>query len=286
LNGDNGVPGGASETSLCRAVLAQKRKNMLGFFKPKKADAFLLHWCSLIPDFSISTEEFYSLIQAELTIRKVPGLTVSRVRFAEGGLLSVEREYLRMTRELLVFDVCAAPFGTSYFFSCRLAELPPVVEWWQLFIFFFMCFVLFLMAMSVVNVWNMLIVVPFFAVLGLGGAVALVYVLRNAVSLGLKDLDAQLVRIPVLGPLYVRFLRRETYYRQDTRLMYCTFVDALVKKAVEEVAGKKGITLVRYNEYSPLIEELYRPRLVTVESPPVAKPPPIESPPVAKPPSI
>ena len=37
-----------------------------------------------------------------------------------------------MTRELLVFDVCAAPFGTAYFYSCRFAELPSQIKLWQL----------------------------------------------------------------------------------------------------------------------------------------------------------
>jgi hypothetical protein len=81
---------------------------------------------------SIPPKEFYAAVERELKDREVPGLEIFYVDFAEGGLLSAKREYLRMTRERLVFDICAAPFGTAYFFSCRFAEIPAVIQLWQL----------------------------------------------------------------------------------------------------------------------------------------------------------
>src|SRR5467141_2523433 len=108
---------------------------MFSFFKPKKMDV-LSHWYSLIPGFNTSAQEFYQSIERELKERQVPGLEITRVEFSEGRLLSHKREYLRMTRERLVFDVCAAPFGTAYFFSCRFAEIPAVIRLWQLIILF------------------------------------------------------------------------------------------------------------------------------------------------------
>src|SRR5258708_5942539 len=104
---------------------------MFGFFKTKRAD-IIDHWYALIPGFNTSTKEFYQGVETELKVREVPGLEMFHVDFAEGGVLSRQREYLRMTRERLVFDICAAPFGTAYFFSCRFAEIPAVVQIWQL----------------------------------------------------------------------------------------------------------------------------------------------------------
>src|ERR1700742_3558186 len=104
---------------------------MLGFFRPKKADV-LNHWYALIPGFKTPTAEFYASIEAELTAREVPGLELSPVEFAEGGLLSAKRVYLRMPRERRVFDVCSSPFGTAHFFSCRFAEIPAVIKLWQI----------------------------------------------------------------------------------------------------------------------------------------------------------
>src|SRR3954466_233614 len=100
------------------------------WFGPKRADV-LSHWYSLIPGFSMPVKEFYTHLETELKAREVPNLEIHHVDFAEGGLLSTNRTYLRMQRETLVFDICGAPFGTSFFFSCRFAEIPVEVTIWQ-----------------------------------------------------------------------------------------------------------------------------------------------------------
>jgi hypothetical protein len=81
---------------------------MLGIFD-KKVDDGCEHWYSLVPGFNASTKEFYDAIELELKERKIPGLEISRLEFAEGGALSKDREYLRMTRERLVFDIWQVP---------------------------------------------------------------------------------------------------------------------------------------------------------------------------------
>jgi hypothetical protein len=233
---------------------------MLGLFEKKKGEV-IDHWYAPVPGFSASTKEFYEAVEKELQERKVPGLEMFHVDFAEGGVMSSKREYLRMTRERLVFDICAAPFGTAFFFSCRFAEIPAVIRLWQL---------------LVVLVGGLMVVALAFRYLGLflapfvllAGFVLLIYALRNAVSLGLKDLDAALIKSPVAGPIYERFFRKETYYRQDTRLMYRDTVNDVVKAKVEKATGAKGIKLIRYNESSPILGELYKP--ATVQIPPTA----------------
>ena len=224
---------------------------MLGLFAKKPADV-IEHWYALVPGFNTATKEFYEAIEKELKERQVPGLDIAYVDFAEGGVLSAKREYLRMTRERLVFDVCAAPFGKGYFFSCRFAEIPAVIRLWQL---------------LVVLVGGLMTVILAFKFLGLifgtialvAGSVFLIYTLRNAVGLGLKDLDATLIKSPIVGPIYENWFRKETYYRHDTRLMYCDTVNTVVKAKVEETTGIKGIKLIRFNEYSPILGELYKP---------------------------
>ena len=236
---------------------------MFGFFKSKKADV-LDHWYSLVPGFTAATKDFYEAVEAEMKERQVPGLDISRVEFSEGGLLSGKREYLRMARERLVFDICAAPFGTSYFFSCRFAEIPAVVELWQLLVL--------LAAFSICVPISLVICFKIFGVLapivwpiGLVGLIVLaVYVMRNSVAMGLKDLDATLLQLPVVGAVYEAWIRKETYYRVDTRLMYLDTVNAVVKAVVEETTGAKGIKLIRFNEHSPILGELYKPTDVSL----------------------
>jgi hypothetical protein len=56
----------------------------------------------------------------------------------------------------------------------------------------------------------------------------------------------------------------ETYYRQDTRLMYRDTVNDVVKAKVEETTGAKGIKLIRFNECSPILGELYKQTIVSL----------------------
>ncbi|MGZ5543704.1 MAG: hypothetical protein ACXWIU_03430 [Limisphaerales bacterium] len=223
--------------------------------KPKPEEP-ISHWYSLIHGFSMPVKEFYERIEAELKSREVPGLEMQRVDFAEGGLLSADRIYLRMQRETLVFDICAAPFGKSFFFSCRFAEIPMLVTLWHLLAMAFIFVITFYLFVRFFSLWG-LIYFPL-------TCLATIYVLRNALSFGLRDLDATLIKSPIFGPIYMRFLRRETYYRQDTRLMYCDMVNEVAKQAVEAVTGAKGIEIIRLNEHNPLLEELYRPRFIKV----------------------
>jgi len=229
---------------------------MLGFFRPKKAEV-INHWYSLVPGFKTPTAEFYQSVETELKAREVPGLQMSRVEFAEGGLLSDKRQYLRMTRERLVFDVCSAPFGTSHFFSCRFAEIPAVIRLWQLAVTLIVVFVFIGLLWKILGfiLGTLAIIVSF--VFG-------IYFLRNAVAMGLHDVDAMLIKSPVVGPIYERLFRKETYYREDTRLMYHDTVNEIVKAKVEEVTGAKGIKLVRFNEFDPIWSDLYKPRIVNL----------------------
>ena len=225
-------------------ILSSVRK----FFSPK--EEVIKHWYSPVDDFQFATSEFYGMIEKELQARKVPGLEISRVEFSEGGLLSDKRDYLRLKRERLVFDICAAPFGTSYFFSFRFVELPLGIKPLELLIFFVGAAVTFgLFAKLVGTLTGFLL----FLILLVGG----IWFLRNVIALGLKDLDATLLKTPVIGPIYEIFFRKETYYRQDTRLMYLTTVDKITKAVVDKVTAAKGIKLVKRYERSPFGRNLY-----------------------------
>ncbi len=239
---------------------------MFSFFR-KKADV-LSHWYVLVENFKLSSQDFYNEIETALKEREVPGLGFSKVEFSEGGLLSANRIYLRMVRERLVFDVCAAPFGTGFFFSCRFAEIPAVITVWQLIVVFaglFLGAILSFFILSKLLGVLGLVLFPFALIVGL---FLMIYVMRNAVSMGLRDLDASLIKSPVLGPIYENWFRKETYYRHDTRLMYCDTVNSIVKTRVEETTGSKGIKLVRFNEFNPVLSDLYKPTIVALPKEP------------------
>ena len=76
--------------------------------------------------------------------------------------------------------------------------------------------------------------------------------------MGLKDLDASLIKTPVIGPIYEVWFRKETYYRYDTRLAYLNIVSAIVKEVASEMSGEKGIKLTESYELAPIFGELYK----------------------------
>ncbi len=91
----------------------------------RKPERVISHWYNYVEGFSTSAMDFYAAVEAAVNARELPGVTLSRVEFKESGILSAKREYLRIQREKVAFDLGAAPYGGSaYFFSWWLAELP------------------------------------------------------------------------------------------------------------------------------------------------------------------
>jgi hypothetical protein len=220
-------------------------------FKPKK-DEVLQHSLVIAPNFTYAPQEFYDTVEKELAAHKVPGLDISRVEYAEGGLLSDKRIYLRMIRERLAFDACAAPFGTDYFFSCRTVYSPVRIKLWHVVVivgFFMLVFSLLAKPLG-----------ASLAVIAVAGLiVAIAQVFRNTIALGLADLDAALLKVPVISPVYERWFRKETYYREDTRLVYLEIVPHLIQKLVDDITAAKGVKLVRRYQRGPILGDLYKP---------------------------
>jgi len=213
---------------------------MFGIWPTRSAEV-LKHWYVLLPNFQASTASFYQSIEEELRLREVPGLEVAWVEFPEGNVFSARRIYLRLRRERYVFDVCSAPFGTSWFFSCRFAEIPMGLRVWELIVilaFLFLSWSLYVFTFGMI--WGTGVAIATFA--------SFLYLLNTVAATGLYDLDALLLKIPVLGAFYETFIRRDTYYRQDTRLMYCDLIDAVVKTKIEELAGAHQISNVPYQQ--------------------------------------
>jgi hypothetical protein len=232
---------------------------MFSSFKKREAEV-LNHWIAAAEGYQCQPTEFYQSVEHSIKERCLPGLEMTRVDFAEGGALSHKRTYLRMIRERLVFDICAAQFGNGSFFSCRMAQIPVVVHLSQLAIVIIGLLIVLYLSMRFVGV----LLGPIVLMALLLGAC---YVLRNAVAMGLRDLDTALIRSPLLGAIYEAWFRKETYYRVDTRLIYLDTVSNIVKKLAEDVTGQKGVRLTRQYELAPILGELYKP--VRPQEPPL-----------------
>lgn len=84
--------------------------------------AILSNWHHLYDDVQFSSQEIYQKITEGLEKKQIKGVVFKRTSLSEGGLFSANREYLRINRNDIFYDICAAPFGTGFF-----------VSWWQLF---------------------------------------------------------------------------------------------------------------------------------------------------------
>lgn len=193
----------------------------------------------------------YEVIAAEIDRQQVPSLKMKRVDLNEGGGLSDQREYLRIKRENIVFDFCAAPIGVHHFFSYRAYCLPVEVKWYHILgvlTFFGGVFWLFEHFVGMLA-----------AYIAVSGTAAISFAaMKSAVGTGIRDLDQTLIDTPCLGRIYQRWFRSQTFFRDDTRSVYTTLVSGIVKAKVEEVIAAKGKVLRKEMSYSPLLYDLYK----------------------------
>jgi hypothetical protein len=88
----------------------------------RKVSLILSHWYHLIEGLQDSTQRFYTTLEQAIGARQIEKLDLSRIDYREGGILSDKREYFRVRRKDHIFDICAAPFGNSFFVSWWLGE--------------------------------------------------------------------------------------------------------------------------------------------------------------------
>jgi len=221
-------------------------------FKNKKGD-ILAYDMSHAVGLSLSPQEFYAQVEQQLAARNIPGMEISRVPFAEGGLLSDQRVYLRLMRERLCIDTCAAPFGNIFFFSSRTVYVPALVRLWHI-----------LATLALFAAVVRLLIIPLgvtFATIALITLVfALAGVLRNASSGGFSDLDTILLKIPVVATIYEDWFRVETYYREDTRNLYRQLLPQFIDELAKEACAANGVKLERHFQPIPPVSDLTKPR--------------------------
>lgn len=209
----------------------------------------IFSWHHLIENFNTSPKEFYSLLEKAIARRQIPNLEISCVEWKEGGLLSANREYLRLSRERLIGYICAAPFGTGFFFSSRLGEISSRLTPFQMLVLLVILAIFFKVFISTLgSFWGSIVLV------GLIGL--LILFLRNAANKGLTNFDAILLKIPLLGSVYYTFFRPVTYFRYDAINSYADAVHSALLEVIDEVTKAKGIRLSE-NERKPLMKSLY-----------------------------
>ena len=95
----------------------------------RKVASIRSHWNHFFDGLSASSQDFFTTVEAEVKKRNLPDVKFGRVDFKEGGIFSAKREYLRVEHKDHIFDICAAPFGTGFFFSWWLGDPAPSGIW-------------------------------------------------------------------------------------------------------------------------------------------------------------
>lgn len=207
------------------------------------------HWSTLIEGFQASPLSFYQSVESALARREVPQTANSRVDHKEAGLLSAKREYLRFKREKLIFDICAAPFGTAFFVSWWLTEDLPRLNAIVKVVFLAGLFLSFGLFATVFTPF----VGPFLYLGVLVGAFACVQALADSGQMN----DSFVRALPLVGRLYVWLFKPATFYRIDTMEMFQRAVHNAVLEVIDAMTAEKGLKLLSESERKPIMRELY-----------------------------
>jgi hypothetical protein len=177
----------------------------------------LQRWAKLYEGFQSSPQEFYAAVEAALEHRQMPQVVVSRIWRPESYPLTTQREYLRVERKNLAYDICGAPFGNGFFFSYRLLG-PGELSWPVLLIllpfvlFSLLCYFSFEMAVLVMGRRGG----PYFAA------------------------DEEF-SIPWVGPILLRIFPPPGYYEEDVSAMFRVSVERAVMEAIEALTNVQGL---------------------------------------------
>ncbi len=218
------------------------------------------HWPKLIEKLQYSPQEFYSKIEQALSERQVPDLKFVRVDWPEGGILSDRREYLRISRERLIFDVCGAPFGTGFFVSVWTGEKPLKLGL-LVACFLVVAVVTFLewafpFTYGLHRLMYTTLDVPYqsttLLLLGVVAGMLLILVVKIG-----PNPDALLMGLPIIGYFYERFFRKITYYRIDRMCMYHQAVNAAVMQVIDEITTAQCVKPLSEFERRPILRELF-----------------------------
>lgn len=218
----------------------------------------LSNWHTLFEDFSTSNQDFYRAVEDAIARRNLPEVETSRVLFNEGGIGSARREYLRVQRKRIVFDVCSSPYGNGHFFSWWLARIPPRFGVFATIGIFFLATFL---------TWLLHIILspalPRGLVVGSLASVALWFflypvsllVMGYFVQEGAIGDEEWVMSLPIIGWLYLFVFNPLTYYRLDTAMMFRDSIRSAVNEVIGGLREEKGLRLLGDDELRPDREE-------------------------------
>jgi hypothetical protein len=221
---------------------------------PSNSDGGVLSsWHVLYENFSTSTQDFYRAVEEAVNRRNLPDVQISRVLASEGGVGSAKREYLRIQRKRIAFDICSAPYGNGHFFSWWLAKIPAKYG-------LLLVAGLALVGLPFWMIFETILLKPFqgsflgmflFALTLVLGIPVILLGLGFAVEQGIIGNEEWVLSVPWIGYLYMVFFNPTTYYRFDTAMMFRDSVRAAVNEVLNGLREEKGLRMLGSGELLP-----------------------------------
>lgn len=209
------------------------------------------HWHKLLDDQRPSALSFYGAVEEELKSRNLPGLRLERVDWHEGGVTSAKREYLRIGRDRLTFDLCAAPYGTGYFFSWWVARQKSKYAG----MLGYVGLIVLLGALALfISKLGMVIGLIMFSIALLASLAGVEHVARG----GNFELEEAVQAIPGVGVMYNSLFKPATYYALDTAIMFQESVSKAVGTVIANERNAQGLRALSPDEERPQIRDLLR----------------------------
>lgn len=228
-------------------------------------NSVLSHWHQPLTRFGTPVQDFYARVTERVRACAIPDASFSRVEYAEAGVVSARREYLRVERRGFRFDVCAAPFGSGFFVSYWLTKIPiplwlvaiwigvVVVSWSTLFT---VCAKLLSPGASTIGMGFNPTVAVLQVVAGIVAYLASVVLffvgLHVVARCNLVD-EEVVMAIPLIGWVYRRVFSPTTFYRLDTAQAFRDMVHTCVTDTLKEVTEWSGVRPPTDPEPKPIL---------------------------------
>lgn len=211
----------------------------------KRGDRVISHWHTLIDDYQGSGQDFYQRVENLVREREVPEVSFERVFYKQGGLMSDKREYLRVKGRGVAFDICAAPYGTSYFYSWWLVRPGPAHPVLYLLGFLLAVFFIpYILMNTVLAFLPGVLAYPF----SLSLVVAGMGLLAREGKFGPEE---DILVIPILGWVYERLFNPNTYFALDSALMFRESLRRAVSEAIDTGLSDQGLRILSESQKEP-----------------------------------
>lgn len=208
---------------------------------------------NVYPGRQFSPQTIYEGIIESVRRLKIPGVVVEPKIIHESGPFSPYRAYLRIRREFSEFLVCAAPVGDSFFVTVRKIDRFRQAKWFH----YLIVFLVYVFLSSAATLWWGWVGGAVFTMLLFALAWSL---FRYAAQMARSWLGDHLPEIPVIGGLYLRWFRPDTYFRQDLHSAFLALVGQAIGNAINGLDPTQPVRPATEYHGGPILKDLHQQR--------------------------